>query len=145
MIRKLMSAAAAFAFAATTLAPVPAAAHDRRDGYYDHRYDRHYDRRDRRRDHDDNDALAAGAVGLVLGLALGSLASQSNEPPRYSCSDDYQRCAPPPRYYDEGGYDDKGYDPYYDGRYDDPAPQCTRRERQWDRYAQRELWVDVPC
>lgn len=144
MIRKLMSAAAALAFAATTLAPAPAAAHDRRDGYYDHRYDRHYDHR-RRRDHDDNDALAAGAVGLVLGLALGSMASQSNEPPRYSCSDDYQRCAPPPRYYDEGGYDDKGYDPYYDDSYQDPAPQCTRRERQWDRYAQRYLWVDVPC
>lgn len=139
MIRKLMSVVAALAFAAATLTPAQADARRHRGGYDDHRYERHYDRRDWRRHDHDNDALAAGAVGLVLGLALGSMASQANQPPRYSAP------PPPPRYYDDGGYyDDQRYEPYYDDGYD-AAPQCTRRERQWDRYAQRYLWVDVPC
>ena len=71
-----------------------------------------------------------------------------------------------PRYRDQGYYrDDDQLEGGYDPRYDDPraayerdygmapdgayergaAPQCMRRERQWDRYAQRYVVVDVPC
>lgn len=61
--------------------------------------------------------------------------------------------------YDQGGYDpgynhrggayerDYGVAPPqagYDPRLQQP-PQCTRRERQWDRYANRYVVVDVPC
>jgi hypothetical protein len=174
MIRKISALLAAFAFAVTTLAPVTAAdARDRR-GYHDRGNYRDYDHRRGRhhRDHD-GDAVAAGAVGLILGLAIGSLASQ---PPRrgYDCTDNYQRCAPPPPRrdcYDPCRYDDSYYrqdprdDRYYDDRGDsayerdygyeggyDPAlddrnrrEQCVRRERQWDRYANRYVTVDVPC
>jgi hypothetical protein len=89
MIRKISALLAALAFAAVTLAPVEVDARDRRGGYHHRDYDRHHWRRDRG---DDGDALAAGAVGLILGLAIGSLASQPREP-RYSCYDNYQRCA----------------------------------------------------
>jgi hypothetical protein len=56
---------------------------------------------------------------------------------------------PPPQQYYQQGYDDRGYDPRYDnsglegGSYDDRS--CTRPERQWDRYANRYVTVDVPC
>lgn len=159
MIRKLSALLAAMVVALTTFAPVEADAQDRR-GHWDRGgYDRDYDRRRwRDRDHD-HDAVAAGAVGLIVGLALGSLASQNRND---GCYD--RRCAPPPRprdCYDPCGYDDSYYreDPrYYDERsayereygydpYDRPPPreQCTRRERQWDRYADRYVTVDVPC
>jgi len=156
MIRKLSALLAALAFALTTFVPVSAAdARDRR-GYYDRDYHRDYDRRWRHRDRDDGDALAAGAVGLILGLAIGSLASQPRE---RDCYDNYRRCAPPPpppRCHDPCGYDDSYYDPryddrsayerdYYEGGYYEDAPRCTRRERQWDRYANRYVMVDVPC
>lgn len=170
MIRRVSAALVAFALAATLFAPTAADARDRHGGYYDRGYYRDYDHRRRRDDH--GDAVAAGAVGLILGLALGSMASQPSEP-RYSCYDNYQRCAPPPpppcrnpcgyggsyyrddpRYRD-GYYDDRGsaydrdygyegrYDPYLDDR--DRGQQCVRRERQWDRYANRYVMVDVPC
>lgn len=171
MLRKLTAIAAATAFAFTALAPAPAAAQhrDHRDyrgdyyGHHDYRRGRHY------RDDDHDDALAAGIVGLVLGLAVGSLASQPQQP-QARCYDNYQRCAPPPQqgYYDQRYPDDSGLEGGYDPRGDGgsayqqdygyapqggyvpyaAAPQqqqCTRRERQWDRYANRYLMVDVPC
>jgi hypothetical protein len=142
MIRNLTSLRAAAAFALTALAPAPADARHRRDRDYgyDCRYDRDCGRYDRGRRHhndDDDDAIAAGVVGLVLGVALGAMVSDANN----------RRQAPPPpqpRYEDRRGsaYErDYGYeDPYYDR-----TPQCTRAERQWDRYAQRYVTVDVPC
>lgn len=165
MIRKVSALLAAFAFAVTTLAPVAEAdARDRRGGYHHRDYDRHHGRRDR----DHGDAVAAGAVGLILGLALGSMASQPRDR-GYDCRDNYQRCAPPPpppcrnpcgyerdsyydpryddryrdqRYDDRSAYEsDYGYDPYEE----EPREQCTRRERQWDRYANRYVTVDVRC
>ncbi|HVK80661.1 MAG TPA: hypothetical protein VM915_08600, partial [Verrucomicrobiae bacterium] len=113
---------------------------------------------------DNDDEVAAGVLGLVLGVTLGAaLASQPRQapPPRAQCYDNYQRCAPPPQYYNQGydqgsyyedprsayeqdyGYaqPEGSYDPYYEQR----QPQRTCRERQWDRYANRYLMVDVPC
>ncbi|MGD9978959.1 MAG: hypothetical protein AB7H66_12080 [Hyphomonadaceae bacterium] len=161
MIRKFTSLLAAVIVALATLAPAAADARDRRGhGYYDGgRHGGYYDGRRRWRDRDNDDEIAAGVVGLVLGLAIGSMASQSGR--RDGCYDNY-RCAPPPpprRCYDpcgRDGYYDQGYDPYYGDRrapyeddyYDRDAyrePQCTRRERQWDRYANRYVTVDVPC
>lgn len=158
MMRKFTAMLAAFAFAATAFAPAADARDHRRDGYYDGgRHYRDYDRRRHYRHHDDDDgdAVAAGVVGLVLGLAIGSLASQPSQP-RARCYDNYQRCAPPPRrdeyYYDQGRYDDRGGSAYerdygLEGGDDgyDQREQCTRRERQWDRYANRYVTVDVPC
>jgi hypothetical protein len=169
MIRKFTALLAAFAFAAASFTPAAADARDRRhDGYYDG--GRHHGYYRRHRDND-GDAVAAGVVGLVLGLAIGSLASQPRQP-QARCTPDHRYCEPPPGYYeDRRGYERDGYydprddhrgsayeqeygelegAPYAEGSYD-PAyddqrqPQCVRRERQWDRYAQRYLMVDVPC
>lgn len=148
-MKRTISACLAAILAAVTVAAAPteASARDRRDGYYrdyrdhrdyrDYRRDRYYDHR-RHRD-DDNDEIAAGVVGLVLGLALGAAASQPRAP-RDPCYDNYRRC-------DGGQYDDRyGYAPPPPSGYYEPyAPSCTRRERQWDRYAQRYVTVDVPC
>jgi hypothetical protein len=164
-MRKLTSLLAAIALAATSLAPAAADARDRHGRYNDGRHHGYY------RDHDNGDAVAAGVIGLVLGLAIGSMASQPRQP---DCYDNYRRCPPPPpqrgyydqrrddpRYYDEeleGGYDPRYEDPRAayerdygrppEGSYDpyvERAPECTRRERQWDRYANRYVVVDVPC
>ena len=98
---------------------------DRHDGYYDHGY-RHRD------DDDDDEAIVAGVVGLALGAVIGAAVAQSNER-RDDARRDYERdYAPPPPNY---------------GYRDDYRPQertCYRRERQWDPYANRYLWVDVP-
>ena len=157
-MRKLTSLLAAIALAATSLAPAAAEARDRH-GRNHHRHDHYY------RGHDNGDAVAAGVVGLVLGLAIGSMAS---EPREADCYDNYRRCDPPPPQrgsydprYDDRGYDDEDLEGGYDPRYEDPRaayerdyrrapdryaePECTRRERQWDRYANRYLMVDVPC
>jgi hypothetical protein len=171
MIRKFSALLAALVLGLTTLAPTAADARDRRGhGYYDRGHHGGYGHHRRYRDRDDGDAIAAGAVGLILGLAIGSMASEPRGP-RYSCRDNYQRCAPPPRCSDPCGYgdsyyreepryrdeyyDDRGgayereygyegtYDPYLDDR--GRREQCTRRERQWDRYANRYVTVDVPC
>jgi hypothetical protein len=164
MMRTFTALLAAFAFAAATLTPAAADARDRRGhGGYDGRghHGRHY------RDRDNSDEVAAGVLGLVLGVAVGSMLAQPREP-RVQCYDNYRRCPPPPpRDYYERGYRDQGYDrrydddrsayeqeygfeggPYAEGDYDpyvERAPQCTRRERQWDRYANRYVTVDVPC
>jgi len=165
-MRKFTALVAAFAFAMTTLAPAAADARDRRGhGGYDGRghHGRHY------RDRDNSDEVAAGVLGLVLGVAVGSMLAQPREP-RVQCYDNYRRCpAPPPQrgYYDRG-YEQQGYDRRYEddrrsayeqeyglegGRYDEGSydpyvereAQCTRRERQWDRYANQYVTVDVPC
>jgi opacity protein-like surface antigen len=151
MMRKITSLVAALALAAASLAPGVADARDRHGhgGYnYYHGGRHYYGYRGHR-----GDAAAAGAVGLILGLAIGSLA---NQPQRGGC---YDRCAPPPppcgSCGPQGGYYDQGYDPRDDGEdaYEDDYGvkdavedyQCTRPERQYDRYAQRYVTVDVPC
>ena len=152
-MRKLTALAATLIFAFTTLAPAGASAERRRDGYdRGYHHDRGYDRHHRRHHDDDSDAVAAGAIGLVLGLAIGSLAAESSarRAPEARCYDNYQRCAPPPGYYDQGY---QGYDPRYSppppppqAYYADPyRSSCMRRERQWDRYANQYVTVDVPC
>ncbi len=152
MANKLVALIGAAVIAASALLPSIAAADERhrgggydrgRDrGYYDNGYrgDRHYDGRHHgggyRRDHgddDNDDAIAAGVIGLVLGAVIGSAITESRQapPPRY---------APPP--YDGGGYYD-GRQPYYDN-----GPQlCVRREQTWDPYARRYVTLErrVPC
>jgi len=149
MLRKILISLTAVAIFATAFAPVEADARDGR-GYYDRDY-RDYDRRGRHhrdRHDDDGDAAAAAVVGLVLGVAIGALASQprNQQPPRYHQdqrnSGYYQD---DPRYADDSAYArdygvQGGRDDYYA-----PQEQCVRRERQWDRYANRYLVVDVPC
>lgn len=170
MMRKFTTLLAVTAFALTSLAPVTASAqrwrgHDRdygdaygcrddnnygcerdRDrrqarngygGYYgDDYYNRGecYDRRGRNhcydRDDDNDDAVAAGVLGLVLGAVLATAVSNGN-----SRDDGYND-----RDYDRGYRDNQRYSPP-----PPPEPQCTRRERQWDRYANRYVTVDVPC
>ncbi|MEQ1709328.1 MAG: hypothetical protein ABL864_13460 [Terricaulis sp.] len=165
MMQKFTAMLAACALAGTVLAPPAAEARDHRDGYYDGRHhDGYYDnrRRHRDRDDDDGDAVAAGVIGLVLGLALGAAASQPRQP-QARCYDNYRRCDAPQGYYNQGYQDQRGYDPRYDDRrsayerdygaspqgYSEPyspqRTQCMRRERQWDRYANRYVVVDVPC
>lgn len=161
MIRKLTALAAAVAFALTTLAPVEADAQGRR--HYrdrDHRGHYSYDHRRHHRDrHDHDDAVAAGVIGLVLGLAIGAAVSEGNNNRDRGCYDDnYRRPCPREGYYREGGDPDPRYDsrsayerdygraPPDEAYYDPPpAEQCTRAERQWDRYANRYVMVDVPC
>ncbi|MGE0597471.1 MAG: hypothetical protein AB7P07_13995 [Hyphomonadaceae bacterium] len=168
MLRKFTAAIAAAMLAFVTLAPSTADARDGRRGYYERHHG--YHGRHHRRDND-GAAIAAGVIGLALGVALGAAASA---PPRQrSCYDNYQRCAPPPPppgYYNQGYYQgayqqppqpqpyygggdsayerDYGYGPDAQGGYDpayDQRQACTRQERQWDRYAQRYVTVDVPC
>lgn len=155
-MRKLTALIAAAILGLTTLAPAAADARDGRGRGWDH--DRsynggHYDRSYRRHD-DHGDAVAAGAVGLILGLALGSIASHPrHEPPRYDNRGSY---GPPtgyqgyaPSYSGGSAYErDYGYAPqgYDQGDYEPPIQsRCMRAERQWDRYANRYVTVDVPC
>ncbi|MBX3431317.1 MAG: hypothetical protein KF779_17155 [Hyphomonadaceae bacterium] len=155
MMRKFATVLAALAFGLTTLAPASASAQHYRGGH-DRSYhgggqwndgcrrDNHYgcerDRDRRRYGHDDDDALAAGVIGLVLGAVVATAIANSNN------RDD--------GYYDDGDrYGDRYGDQYgYRGPEDEryappppPEPQCTRTERQWDRYANRYVMVDVPC
>ena len=156
MMRKFATILAALAFGLTTLVPATASAQHRGGGYgygrghhgggyygdgcrRDNNYGCERDRDRRRYGRDDNDdAIAAGVIGLVLGAVIASAVSNSNNNDRrddgyYSRDDDYYRGS--------DDYRDRGY-------YDEPPPpppECTRRERQWDRYANRYVTVDVPC
>ena len=154
MMRKLTAMVSAAALAASAFAPA-AQAHDwgRGGGRWDNHWDNHrgYYGRDYRYDRRGN-AAAAGVVGLILGLAVGAAISQ---PRRDRC---YDGCGAPPPRYNQGyqGYNDgpplAGGPGYGDGSaYEEdygqaPAKsQCTRQQRQWDRYANRYVTVDVPC
>lgn len=158
MLRKILATVAAAAVFATTFSPVDASA--QRYGYHDRdRRDHDRGRRHHYRDRDNGDAVAAGVVGLIVGVAIGSLASQSRDQ-RVQCRDNYQRC-PQPYYGDRGqsSYDRRGDDPRYDsggsayesdyggdagqGDYDDRP--CIRREERWDSRANRYVTVDTPC
>ena len=164
MIRKITALVAAAALAATAVAP--AQARDYYRGHYRHGYYGHY--------HNGGDLAAVGVVGLVLGLALGSALSADRydrggcynpcryapppPPPQYRGYDPGrggpppQSYAPPPQGYndDDGVSDgsayeqDYGVDPKRDGARSAPT-SCTHQERQWDRYANRYVTVDVPC
>ena len=157
MIRKVTALVAAAALAATAVAPA-AQARDYYRGHYRHGYYGHYNR--------GGDLAAAGAVGLVFGLVLGSALSADRggcyspcryapppPPPQYRGYDPGRAGPPPPASYappPQGGYSDGsayeqdyGVDPKLDGGPE--AQNCTHQERQWDRYANRYVTVDVPC
>ncbi|MEZ5955810.1 MAG: hypothetical protein R3C27_01170 [Hyphomonadaceae bacterium] len=154
MMRKFATILAAMAFGLTALAPATASAqhrggHDRGyhgGGHYTDRYgcrrDNNYgcerDRDRRRYGRDDNDAVAAGVIGLVLGAVIATAISNSNNERR---DDDRYYERRDDDYYRGGDYRDGGY---YEPP-PPPPPECTRRERQWDRYANRYVTVDVPC
>ena len=71
MSTKWIAALSALALGATTLAPAPALARDwGRHGSYHHGY----------RYHDHGDAAAAGAIGLILGLAVGAALADPGPP-----------------------------------------------------------------
>lgn len=137
MKRIWTAALAAFAMLATSLAPAPALARDYHGyggrGYYGggHYY----------RHHGNGDAVAAGAVGLIFGLALGSALSE----PHYNRYSDCDRCGPPPppRCYDRCGYDDRRADYDRDYGYDRGNDACVRQVQQWDPYAGRYVWVNL--
>ena len=146
MMRKLTAMVSAAALAATALAPAAQA-----QDWHGYHGGHGYYGRDYRYDHRGNIA-AAGVLGLVLGLAVGAAISQ---PRADRC---YDGCGGPPQPRYRQGYDGYRDGPSYHGPgYDDgsayeqdygQAPyksQCTRHERQFDRYANRYDTVDVPC
>lgn len=160
MIKKWTTALTALAFAATAAAP-PAFAdrHDYRGHGGSYRHGHYYH-------HDGDAAVAAGAIGLVLGLALGAALSDP-PPPRARCYDNYQRCEPPRRYSDAAPPSDyQGTDPRDDRRsayeqdYGDapqgqaadqgddelaggPSTSCVHPMQHWDPYSGRYVWVNV--
>jgi hypothetical protein len=148
-LRHLLAAALA---ATTAFLPAIAEARDHRhrDYWYDRDYREHrhrdwrYDhRRHDRRDNDD-DELAAGAVGLVLGAVLGAAIASSSQPSRsgYYAPPPPPRnyYPPPPAYYPPSGY---GPQPWRAA----PPPSCVLRERVWDPYAGQYVRVErrIPC
>jgi hypothetical protein len=142
MKRIWTAALAAFAMLATSLTPAPAMARDDHGyGGYGRGYGGHYYH------HGHGDAVAAGAVGLILGLAVGSALSE----PRYDRYDSCDRCGPPPppRCYDGCGYDGRraDYERDYYGDSGRDGDVCVRQVRQWDPYAGRYVWVNLrrPC
>lgn len=150
-MRKISALLAATLFAFTTLAPAAADARDRRgDGrHYDRgHYSERYDHRRHRQADRRNEAVAAGVIGLVLGVAIASAAQERRE--RREAERAYQRDE---GYYEDGYYEDdarSAYERDYADRYAPPPPQrgepqCTRSERQWDRYANRYVTVELPC
>lgn len=148
-LRHLLAAALA---ATTAFLPAIAEARDHRhrDYWYDRDYREHrhrdwrYDHRrhDHRRDNDD-DELAAGAVGLVLGAVLGAAIASSSQPSRsgyYAPPPPRNYYPPPPAYYPPSGY---GPQPWRAA----PPPSCVLRERVWDPYAGQYVRVErrIPC
>ena len=158
MMRKFIAMFATIAFAMATFTATPASAQRYRDrdrgdysgnrhggydndrrgrgsGYYNrpecydrqgrnHCYDRH--------DDDNDDAVAAGVIGLVLGAVIASAVTSSNNSRQ---NDGY--------YSDDGYRDDRDYRGGYG--YYEPRAQCTQQVRRWDRRAGRYVVVDVPC
>lgn len=159
-MKKITAVLTAMAFAAAALAPTAAVARDRHGGYYGGgHYDNH--RHYRRHRDDDGAAIAAGVVGLALGLALGAAASNNNQQPRARCYDNYQRCEPaygqsyyapqqPPSSY-QGDYYGPPQGAYYDGPsgggYYEGGNSCVRQVEQWDPHSRRYVWVNLrtPC
>jgi len=150
MISKWTAALSALALAATAIAPSSAFAYDHR-GYGRYGHYHHYGRGDA--------AVAAGAVGLILGLAVGSALSNPG-PRRYG--DCYNCAAPPPPPQSYGGYDPYYGPPPSDGYYnkssDDrradyehdygQAPPrednpCLEPRQQYDATTGRNVWVNV--
>ncbi|MDX2232985.1 MAG: hypothetical protein NW200_00675 [Hyphomonadaceae bacterium] len=133
MIRVHSALLSVLALGAFTLAPAVAEARDHgRHGYYDRgHYGRGYHDRGRHHD-DDNDALAAGVVGLALGAVLGAAIASPPAPRHYA--------PPPPAYYPPA----PAYypPPAYHGGYRASAPVCVVRERVWDPYAGQYVRVE---
>jgi len=152
-MRTFIALAAAASLTLAVAAPTPALARDRDDyGYDRHYYDRDHHRRRHHDDDDDGAAIAAGVIGLALGVALGAMASSDNGARRADayCTDNYQRCAPPPQsgYYEPqgGGYYAQDYGleggpVYRDGN------ACIIPTEQWDPVAGRYVVVNLrrPC
>lgn len=151
MATKFAALFGAAVIALTAIAPAASADPRYRGGdrgdYDNHRG--HYDgRRGHRHRDNDNDALAAGVVGLVIGAVIGSAITESRrEPPPQA----YYPPPPQPRY--SGGYYD-GPPPGYAGSdysgpgYYDQGPQlCVQRTQTWDPYARRYVTLErrVPC
>ena len=143
MMRTFTAALSALALVAATA--TPALAHDHRGGgsYGGGYYDRSY--YDHRRHDDNGDAVAAGVVGLILGVALGAAVSQSNNsPPPQRYDNSYY--APPPQAYPQsyqGGYQ-SGYAP---SGYGGAPGVCVRQVMQFDPYSGQTVPVNVrtPC
>lgn len=119
-MKRFLASLLALGLAATSF-PSTASAHDW------HRYRHHR-----------GDAVAAGVVGLALGAVLGAAITDSNRRGRYDRC--YDRC---------GGYD-RGYyrDGYYEDGYDDYGPSlCIVRERRYDPYTGRAIFIEErrPC
>jgi len=148
MTRKFAALIGAAVLALTTLAPSVAAADPRHRGadrgYYDNHRGGYYDGRRgyRHRDRDNNDALAAGVVGLVIGTVIGSALSES----RRERVPAYYPPPPQPRY--SGGYYD-GPPPGYgaQGYYDQGPQLCVQQQQTWDPYARRYVTLErrVAC
>ncbi len=165
MRHKLFAALIAGIVALGAVAPTDAFARDRRGhGHYDNHY-----RGDHYRRHRDNgsDELAAGVLGLVVGLAIGAAASDRNDPPPAYRQDGYRQDGYYQGDYRQGGYSqsqyDQGYDAYADdygdraleGGYAQAAPPqsysddrgCIRQVEQWDPVSGRYAIVNLrqPC
>lgn len=152
MMRKFIAMFATVAFAMATFSATPANAqryrdrgdyHNNRghDGYGRRGYDRGYynrpecyDRQGRNhcydRDDDNDDAIAAGVIGLVLGAVIASAVANGNNNQRRDNNGYYS------------GSQDDGYYRDDDGYY---GQQCMQQVRRWDRTQDRYVIVDVPC
>lgn len=168
MRHKIFAALIAGVIALTTIAPTDAFARDRR-GHRDYHSDRQYRGDHYRRHRDNNNEVAVGVLGLVLGLAVGSaLASNNNPPPpSYPSQGAYNpgyNQGPYNQGYSQGAYNQGGYDEGYsayeddygdralEGGYAQAAPthagdSCIRQVEQWDPVSGRYAIVNVrqPC
>lgn len=147
MAKKFAALAGAAIFALAAVAPSVASAEPRHRGgdrgYYDNYRGGHYDGRRGRHRGNNDDAVAAGVVGLVLGAVIGSALSESRRDPPPG----YYPPPPQPRY--SGGYYD-GPPPGYGagpGYYDQGPQLCVQRQQTWDPYAGRYVTLErrVPC
>ena len=149
-MQKFTAILATIAFTAATLTPVAANA-QRRDGW-DGRHSSAYSCRDGRRDRcdsyygdrrgrqhrrdrdNDNDAVAAGVLGLVLGVVIASAIANSGT----SNTADANR-----GYYDD--YDSRdAYERDYQLEGGDYS-QCLQQQRRWDERSGQYIIVNVPC